>query len=81
MTAMEGNAVRRAFRAPGASEWRELTIDEGAKDQQEGARKARDELKNMLLASLQLQHVVVLTGCGSSPLSTHSKNFVFPMPT
>lgn len=66
MTALEEKIVRCAFRAPDANEWRALTTDEGAKDQQEEAQKARDVLKNMLLASLQMQHLVVLAGSGCS---------------
>lgn len=66
MTAIEGEIGRSAFRAPGGNGWRVLTADEGAKDQQEEARKARDELKDMLLSSLHMEHLVVLAGSGCS---------------
>ena len=67
MTAPERKTVTSAFRAPGAGDWRELVAENADdKDQQEEARKAKDELKNMLLASLQMQHLVVLAGSGCS---------------
>lgn len=67
MTAPEGKTVATAFRAPGAVDWRELMVENAAdKDKQEEARKAKDELKNVLLASLQMQHLVVLAGSGCS---------------
>ena len=67
MTAPEQRTVATAFRAPGAVDWRELTVENAAdKDKQEDARKARDELKSVLLASLQMQHLVVLAGSGCS---------------
>lgn len=56
-----------SFLAPGSKDWRELNATDPAdKSQQEEARKASDELKNLLLASLQMQHLVVLAGSGSS---------------
>jgi len=67
MTAHERKTVASAFRAPGAVDWRELVSENAAdKDQQEEARKAKGELKNVLLASLQMQHLVVLAGSGCS---------------
>ena len=67
MIAPEENAAISAFRAPSAVDWRELVAESGAdKEQQEEARKARDELKNVLLASLQMQNLVVLAGSGCS---------------
>lgn len=67
MIALEENAAISAFRAPSAADWRELVAESGAdKEQEENARKARDELKNVLLASLQMQHLVVLAGSGCS---------------
>lgn len=67
MTAPERNTAVSAFRAPGANEWRALVAENAdEKDQQEKARKAKDELKNVLLASLQMQHLVVLAGSGCS---------------
>lgn len=55
-----------AFRAPHASKWRALTEVEGAENSQAEVREARGDLKNMLLASLQMQHLVVLAGSGCS---------------
>jgi len=67
MTAPEQKKVASAFRAPGAVDWRELVAEDVAdKAKQEEARKAKDELKNVLLASLQMQHLVVLAGSGCS---------------
>src|SRR6266581_643211 len=66
MSALAATRPISAFRAPGANEWLALTEDEGATVQQEEARKARDALKNMLLASLQMQHLAVLAGSGCS---------------
>lgn len=67
MTPPERKTVASAFRAPRADDWRELVAQNADdKDQQEQARKAKDELKNVLLASLQMQHLVVLAGSGCS---------------
>ena len=67
MTAPEQEVVTSAFRAPGAVDWRELVAEDAADEaKQEEARKAKDELKNVLLASLQMQHLVVLAGSGCS---------------
>lgn len=67
MTASERKTVASAFRAPGALDWRELVaVNASAKDKQEETRRAKDELKNVLLASLQMQNLVVLAGSGCS---------------
>jgi len=67
MTTPERKTVASAFRAPGAVDWRELEAEDATdKAKQEETRKAKDELKNVLLASLQMQHVVVLAGSGCS---------------
>jgi len=67
MTLSEPETVTSAFLAPGAGDWRELVAENAAdNDQQDEVRKAKDELKNMLLASLQMQHLVVLAGSGCS---------------
>jgi len=67
MTAPERKTVTSAFRAPGVVDWHELVAENAAdKDQQGKVRKAKDELKNVLLASLQMQHLVVLAGSGCS---------------
>lgn len=61
------------FFAPESDAWRELKpttpADTGSDEEKEivaAAKKARDELKNVLLSSLQMQHVVVLAGSGTS---------------
>lgn len=62
MIALERETVASAFLAPGTVAWRKLVAENGAdKDKQ-----AKDELKNVLLASLQMQHLVVLAGSGCS---------------
>lgn len=67
MTEEEQDTISTAFLAPGTTEWRGLSADgESDKERQDEVRKARDELKNMLLASLQMQHLVTLAGLGCS---------------
>lgn len=67
MTEPEPKTVTSAFLAPGAVDWRELVAENAAdKEQQAEARKASDELRNVLLASLQMQHLVILAGSGCS---------------
>jgi hypothetical protein len=67
MTEQKQDKTRPAFRAPGTTEWRVLSADgESDKERQDEVRKARDELKNMLLASLKMQHLVALAGLGCS---------------
>lgn len=56
-----------AFRAPGSEDWRALaTASSPEEEVAKKAGKAREDIKNMLLASLQMQHLVVLAGCGCS---------------
>jgi hypothetical protein len=59
---------RLAFREPGAPDWRSLDASGGENDapRKEEGRRNSEELKNSLLASLQMQHVVVLAGSGCS---------------
>lgn len=67
MTTPEQEDTILAFRAPGSDDWQMLAAkNTGNKSQQEEARRAKDELKNTLLASLQMQHLVVLAGSGCS---------------
>lgn len=61
------------FFGPEATEWKALQPDISpateSPDEQKmlsAAKAAREELKNFLLASLQMQHVVVLAGSGTS---------------
>lgn len=67
MNEQKSDKTRPRFRAPRTTEWRELSIDsDSGEERQDEVRKTRDELKNMLLASLQMQHLVVLAGLGCS---------------
>jgi len=67
MIAPEQKKVASAFRATGAIDWRELVAENAAdEDQPKVAKNAKGELKNVLLASLQMQHLVVLAGSGCS---------------
>jgi hypothetical protein len=54
------------FKAPASDEWRSLPVEGQDKDPQDKTKAARDTLKETLLASLQMQHVVVLAGSGTS---------------
>lgn len=56
----------KAFNAPREVEWRPLEAKPDDDDQQRRARNNQKELHNMLLGSLQMQHVVVLAGSGCS---------------
>lgn len=55
-----------AYREPGSDTWRELKPKDDSKEEQVNAHNAKDKLKNALLASLQMQHLVVLAGSGCS---------------
>lgn len=67
MAALEREIVATAFQSPGVGSWRELMAGKTADmEKQAEVGKARDELRNMLLASLQMQHLVVLAGSGCS---------------
>ncbi|MCP4545816.1 MAG: SIR2 family protein [bacterium] len=56
-----------AFRAPGADDWGPLQVDnDDDVAQKEDAKSNKDELNNMLLTSLQMQHLAVLAGLGCS---------------
>ncbi len=56
-----------AYQMPGATDWRDLEPANPDDDQQRAAaRTAKEELKNTLLISLQMQHLVVLAGSGCS---------------
>lgn len=56
-----------AFLVPGTSDWSVITsAPEAEREVQAAARKAADELRNVLLSSLQMQHLGVLAGSGCS---------------
>lgn len=64
---MTSQKATAAFRKPGADDWCDLAVEKSAgEEEQKNVHKARDELKNMLLSSLQMQHLVVLAGSGCS---------------
>lgn len=67
MTTPEPSETIHAFRVPGASDWRPLAAVPGGDDaQHDEVKRNKEEIKNMLLASLQMQHLVVLSGSGCS---------------
>ena len=67
MTTPESKKTIPEFKAPGAGAWRPLDVSaEGTDAQKAKARENKDELKTMLLASLQMQHLLVLAGSGCS---------------
>ena len=66
MTESTTSAGQLKFKAPTSGEWCALPVDGQDKDQQEKTKAARETLKETLLASLQMQHVVVLAGSGTS---------------
>lgn len=55
-----------AVRGPSLKAWRALQADGEDKEKREEAKIAQENLKEALLASLQMQHVVVLAGSGTS---------------
>lgn len=66
MTEPKISAGQLKFKAPASDVWRALQADSQGQDQEEKAKVARDTLKEILLASLQMQHIVVLAGSGTS---------------
>lgn len=66
MTMPEQQKAVPAFRTPGSVDWEALAAESAGDESQQEVRKAKDELKNTLLASLQMQHLVVLAGSGCS---------------
>lgn len=66
MTESTTSAEQPKFKAPASDEWCALPVDGQDKDPQEKAKAARDTLKETLLTSLQMQHIVVLAGSGTS---------------
>lgn len=54
------------FKAPASDEWRALKIESQEDDHQKKTKAARDALKETLLTSMQMQHIVVLAGSGTS---------------
>lgn len=55
-----------SFKQPHTSEWRSLEPEQGNEESKKAVQKNQEELHGMLLASLQMQHLVVLGGSGCS---------------
>jgi len=67
MTAPAPSAEPPKFKAPTTDKWRALAAGaEADMSEQDTARAAQDSLKETLLTSLQMQHVIVLAGSGTS---------------
>src|SRR5690606_8880480 len=66
MTEEKKKAVVMAFKPPRSSEWKSLQTEESNDIGVDQARRNQDELYNVLLSSLQMQHLVVLAGSGCS---------------
>jgi len=66
MTTDNAEQPTKAFKTPRDVKWRPLDAQTDDEDQQRQTRHNQEELHNMLLGSLQMQHVVVLAGSGCS---------------
>jgi len=59
-------SVDYAYRAPKSAEWRSLDIDLARGNANADAEKAKENLEQILLSSLKMEHLVVLAGSGCS---------------
>jgi len=67
VTTLSQHSMPPKFKASGATEWRSLQSDESSDEiGQSQSRDSKAALKDMLLASLQMQNIVVLVGSGAS---------------
>lgn len=67
MSEIDANGRRSAFIRPSETGWRHLSVaPDSSEDEIRSIRSNQDELHNTLLASLQMQHLVVLAGSGCS---------------
>ena len=66
MTEPATSVLQPQFKSPGSDKWRVLPVDGQGKDERKNAQVAREDLTETLLASLQMQHIVVLAGAGTS---------------
>lgn len=67
MTEADQTKTIHTFKAPGEGEWRPLETDSDGQSCNKGEVKNNEtKLNNALLASLQMQHLVVLAGSGCS---------------
>lgn len=61
---MSSKKASKMFKASSETEWQSLEADK--EDEKEKTAIAKNKLKEFLLSSLQMQHLVVLAGCGTS---------------
>jgi hypothetical protein len=66
MTTNNAEQPVKAFKTPRDEEWRSLEAKPDDEDQRKRAKNNQEDLHNMLLGSLQMEHVVVLAGSGCS---------------
>lgn len=66
MTEVDNPDTIVQFKAPPSLKWRAVQSTGSDAGQQEEVMAARDALKEALLSSLQMQHVVILAGSGTS---------------
>lgn len=66
MTKSKTSNGQLKFKSPVSDEWRALPFDGQDKEQERATKAARDTLKETMLTSLQMQHIVVLAGSGTS---------------
>ncbi len=66
MSADTNNNKKPVFRAPRETSWRVLPSQTLEEDQKKAAEANEETLRNMLLSSLKMQHLVVLAGSGCS---------------
>ncbi len=66
MTELTTSVGNLKFKSPASDEWCGLQVDSQDKEQQENTKTALNTLKETILTSLQMQHIVVLAGSGTS---------------
>lgn len=68
-SSQSASLIERFFLKPGASNWEPLQLSAsatGTEAQQDAIKRANELLKNTLLQSLQMQHLILLAGSGCS---------------
>ncbi|MBJ6750979.1 SIR2 family protein [Geomonas anaerohicana] len=63
------SAGQLKYKAPSSAEWRNLFVDAKAENQElenKNVKASFEALKDSLLTSLQMQNLIILTGCGTS---------------
>jgi len=66
MTKSASSTDELKFKAPNSNKWLALQYEGDDKAQQATTKEAHEDLKKTLLNSLQMQHIVVLAGSGTS---------------